>query len=786
MLPLKRISWGKQPQPEVAKKVLRVNFEPECNCVKEYETLLNSLYGLQFTNDGAVRPIFTFGIMSKGEDTILYVTVPEEYETIFKKKYAAVDPYIQFEEIEDPLLELASAEGFIEGYELKMVHQDPEKTLKGVGGSDAYSRFMGNMLNAMNNYDNEDISLYEVAIQPLNSNKVKSSLLSRGLATTAKLGIEGIRWGLHNLVLDENVDKENKKQKENKKPDILSRLENLLKFNTNIRVVSTSTNHVSALNNIKGMAAVFSDLSSSNSLVPVSIGKDDIVNRKLTNNNRLSTLEIVQFLHLPDKTVNTENMGVSNCKKVYDRDVPQEGVNFGMTGHNFDIPCCFPAIPVSTETFKSCYADIHKLIDNFAKPRLFLGQQGTGKSEAIINYVIACIKLGIGVIVVDPKNDTQQRLIESIPHEFLHNLDYINYGDTVYPPGMNLFRKRSQGDDPTENSLIVTSFISLMKKEYSKWGFHIQRILQNTAEAILLMQISTMHEFELMLVDRKYREWVIETMKTMLNDPEKKGKSHIKKLVRYWDEFNARKDEIIARDIEPVMNQIGPFLSNRVIKSIVSQNNSFDFRKAADQGRIVIINLPEGVLGENTRLLSSMINKAIWIDIQSRASVDISERYPVAWIIDEAHEIVDDEFISVLTKARAYRLGLTLVTQGLTNFGMRKMDEIKTLIQTNCKNKVVFRVGYQDGREIGEEFSPLTTNDVQNCPDYHFYAKILLPDGTVSKPFFGRAPMPAKKVRNFDDFAESHRSGMLTVDQIEDELEDRMDYIDVMKTLITM
>lgn len=748
--------------------------------------MLNSLYGLQFTNDGTIRPIFTFGIMSKGEDTTLYITVPEEYETIFKKKYAAVDSYIQFEEIDDPLLEFAEAGDFIEGYEMKLIDDNPEKTLKGISGGDSFTRFMGNMLNAMNNIDNKDISIYEVAIQPFNDKK-KMNLISKGLTTTAKLGIEGIRWGLNNLIINDNIEKENKANKELKKSEINSRFENLLKFNTNIRVISTSIDHISALNNIKGMAAVFSDLSSSNSLIPINIKKEDIINRKINHNNKLSTSEIVQFLHLPDRTVNTDNMGVSNCKKIYDRDIPSDGVFFGLTGPNKDIPACFPMVPVSIETFKQCYADIHKLVDNFSKPRLFLGQQGTGKSEEIINYIIACIRLGIGVIVVDPKNDTQQRLIESIPVEFLPKLDYINFGDTVYPPGMNLFRKRSIADDPTENSLIVTSFISLMKKEYTKnWGFHIQRILQNTAEAILLMQISTMHEFELMLVDRKYREFVIDTMKLMLNDTDKKGKSHIKKLVRFWDIFNNRKDEIIAREIEPVMNQIGPFLSNRVIKAIVSQNNSFDFRKAADSGRIVVINLPEGVLGENTRLLASMINKAIWIDIQSRASIDISERYPVAWIIDEAHEIVDDEFISVLTKARAYRLGLTLVTQGLTNFGMRKLDEIKTLIQTNCKNKVVFRVGYQDGKEIGEEFAPLTSVDVQNCPDYHFYAKILLPDGTVSNPFFAQAPMPAKKIRNFDNFISSHRSGMFTVDQIEDELEERMDHIDVMRALTTM
>lgn len=747
---------------------------------------MNSLYGLQFTNDELQSPIFTFGMVSKAEETILYMVIPLDYESIFKKKYAAVDQYIQFDDMDDPMSELILGKGHLEGYEMRLVHKDADKFLK---NTDAHARFMGNMVNAMNNCDTEDISIYEVSMRSSSSKVVTSynSKIMKGLVCGTRIGIDGIRWGLNNLVLSEPIKtgKEKSGKKDSDKPEKQEspKQEESLRFNTNIRVISCSADAKVAIDNVKGMAAVFSDLSKSNSLVPFKIKEDAILIRDMQNWDSITTSELVQFVHLPDKTVGSENMDISNCKKVYDRDVPTEGVLFGNTGPNLDTPACFPMYPVSTETFTKFYPDIHKYIDNFSKPRLFLGQQGTGKSEAIINYVIACIMLGISIIVVDPKNDTQQRLIESIPEIYLHKLDYLNFGDTVYPPGMNMFRKRSTEDDPTENSLIVTSFISLMKKEYKNWGFHIQRILQNTSEAILLMETGTMHEFELMLVDRQYREYVLQLMKDMMNEEDRKGKSHIKKLIRYWDTFNARKDEIIAKDVEVVMNQIGPFMSNRVIKAIVSQRGSFDFRKAADQGRIVIVNLPEGVLGENTKLLASMINKAIWLDIQSRASIDISERYPVAWIIDEAHEIVDDEFVSVLTKARAYRLGLTLVTQGLTNFGMKKMDDIKTLIQTNCKNKVVFRVGYQDGREIGEEFAPLTPGDIQNCPDYHFYAKILLPDGSVSNPFFGAAPPLAKKVRNYDEFVSKYRSGKFTVDEIEDELEDRMDPINVFKQL---
>ena len=79
---------------------------------------------------------------------------------------------------------------------------------------------------------------------------------------------------------------------------------------------------------------------------------------------------------------------------------------------------------------------------------------------------------------------------------------------------------------------------------------------------------------------------------------------------------------------------------------------------------------------------------------------------------------------------------------------------------------------------------PLTYSDIQNCPDFHFYAKILLLDGKVSNPFFAKAPTPAVKVRDYDNFVERHRSGRFTVDEIENELENRLDRILVLNKLL--
>ena len=784
---LKEQILNKLQVPEFKCKTFKLVFELDKTYYKEYESLLNSLFGLQFTNE-KVNPYFTFGIISEGEKTDFYVSIFEDYIEIFRHKISSINSHIQLEEIDDPLIyftqEIVDDKTYqIMGYELKLMYDDNTKKLK---GDDIDRRFITNLLNSMNNINSDACSMVEISVQSINNyknSKDYSSCFANGVIGATNLTMKGLAYLLDSTLTNGLTDVYKEKSTVRENNEVIKDDNNLLKLKVNIRILSKSINRNIILDNINSMAAVFSDLSADNCLVPYKIKYPDLLKRSMKNYSILSTREISQFLHLPHKDIGSENMQISNCRKIFDRNIAKEGVVFG-NSNGSPAAFSFSKIPLSTKIYKECYKSIERYIDNIVKPRLILGQPGSGKSEWIINYAIALIKLGLSLIIVDPKNDTQQRLIETIPVEFFHKVDYLNFGDTDYPPSMNIFRKRKD-DDPTENSLIVSSFISLMKKEFSRnWGFKIQRTLQMTAEAILLLEPCTLNEFELMLTEREYRENAIERMKDIEKRKDTKSKAHIRKLIKFWERFNLMKDADIARETEPVMNQIGVFLSNRVIRSIVAQKESYDFRKSIDEGRITIINIPEGTLADNTRLLASMINKAIWLDIQSRANVDISERFPVIWIIDEAHEIVDDEFVGILTKSRAYRAGLTLVTQGLTNFKNRDMENIKELILTNCKNKIAFRLGFYDAKDFTEEFEPLTSNDLQNCPDYHFFSKILLDNGSISNPFFSSALPMVSAVRNYDEFLKHHRSGRFTVDEIENELDERIDAIRLYNTLV--
>lgn len=774
-------------QEEVVSLKLENDIEQtDSNRTSEIENFWSNVNGFQ----GTEQPKFAFEILSNNKGASFYFTIPKKFKNIIVKKLNAVYPYIDVSEAkEDPInfLKEIREDEYVSACELTFT-ENPMLSIKTKGGE---KTFLNNLLNTVNHFEEEETTMIQIMMKPLPENWNQRSPLKvinvgkrfhgKHPALVASLITLDLLAKSIMFVIDIFVTKGDFKDsfKTKRKEEKKEIREKDIKFNkpcfsVSIRVATKSKDKIIADQVIKSVSSIFKDFDDDNKLRPVSINIRPMIERDINKRSDIfSVSELSQMAHLPNKNVSADNITKSGIKTPHDKDIPNKGLVFGLSPQLNMKPVAFPMISISKEKYQELYDEHEKIIDNICKPRLVLGQMGTGKSEWIINYALNLIKLGVSVILVDPKNDTQKRLIESIPDSHANNIDYLDLGDLIYPPALNLLRRRVPGD-PTEISLIVQSLINFFKKEFGRsWGFAMQQLIMMTGNAILLDEVATLYEFQLMLTNKEYRSKIIDKIDDLLKT-NSSGKAMLKDLLNFWKQFHAMPEKDQYERMKSTMNKIGVFMSNRIIRAIVSQRESYDFRKAGDAGRITIVNIPDGELGdENTRLLASFINKAVWLDFRSRANVAIEKRYPTVWLIEEAHMVMDEEFIPVLTQSRGYRLGVTILTQGLTNFDNKGMKELRDLILTNCKNKIVFRVGPQDAGFLAEEFSPLTRFDLMNCPDYHFYSKILLEGGRVSDVFYAKSPDMAAVVRSYDRYKQSHRSGKLTIDEIEDQLDDR-------------
>ena len=73
--------------------------------------------------------------------------------------------------------------------------------------------------------------------------------------------------------------------------------------------------------------------------------------------------------------------------------------------------------------------------------------------------------------------------------------------------------------------------------------------------------------------------------------------------------------------IAPIQNKVGAFLADPVLSGILTQPKSaFDLRQVIDEGKILLVNLAKGKVGENAAaLLGALLVSKIGLTALSRA-----------------------------------------------------------------------------------------------------------------------------------------------------------------------
>ncbi len=369
-------------------------------------------------------------------------------------------------------------------------------------------------------------------------------------------------------------------------------------------------------------------------------------------------------------------------------------------------------------------------IDDRRRHMYLIGKTGMGKSTVLENMIIEDIRAGRGVSVVDPHGDLAEKIIQYIPNNRINDVVYFNPSDIEYPIAFNLVEQV----EPHLRHLVASGLIGVFQKLWAdSWGPRLEYILRNAILAILDYPGSTLLGVVRMLSDKEYRKKVISNIK----DPVVKA---------FWErEFASYADKFASEAVSPIQNKVGQFLSNSFMRNIVGQvNSSIEMRKIMDEGKILIMNLSKGRIGEdNSALLGAMIITKIQLAAMSRVDIEENVRKDFYLYIDEFQNFSTESFANILSEARKYRLNLIMAHQYI-----EQLDErVKPAVFGNVGTIIVFRVGAADAEELVKEFTPVfTEEDIVNLPKYEMYLKLMI-DGVASDPFSakGLPPLPEEE-----------------------------------------
>lgn len=359
---------------------------------------------------------------------------------------------------------------------------------------------------------------------------------------------------------------------------------------------------------------------------------------------------------------------------------------------------------------------------------LVIGKTGMGKSTILEHLIRSDIRAGAGLAVLDPHGDLARRIRAAIPDIRQQAVIWVDLADMQNGIPVNVLR-----DTVSHPYLIVSGILGAFKKVWGdSWGPRMEHILRHSLMALLPVPDATLFDVTRLLTDPEFRKRAL----WFVDEPQVKA--------FFRDEFDAYSKTFRQEAIAPILNKVGHFQANPFLRAIIGQpENRLRLREIIDAGKILLVNLSKGTVGEDSSalfgaLLLSQIERAAL----SRADIPESERRPFYLFVDEFSSFATASFAGMLSESRKYGVSLTLGTQLIGQID----EDIRDAVFGNVGTLMVFQVSAEDADYLAKELAPsVKADDLIGLPRHHFYLKLMV-DGQAMPPFSAITLPPSPSV----------------------------------------
>ena len=422
----------------------------------------------------------------------------------------------------------------------------------------------------------------------------------------------------------------------------------------------------------------------------------------------LNTEELAGLFHLPTtSTLSPKIKWIKSKESPPPADLPNTGT------------------PIGESVFRGEIKPVYIGEDDRRRHVYTVGQTGVGKSTLLVNMALDDIRKGKGVAVIDPHGDLVDTLSGLIPPERMDDVIIFDPGFTKRPIGLNMLEY--DFDRPEEKTFIVNEIQGIFNKLFlaETMGPMFEQYMRNAL--LLLMEDAknepaTFIEVPRIFTDEEFRQ-------------KKIGRITNPVVIDFWtkEAIKVGGEASLANMTPYITSKFNNFIANDYMRPIIGQAKSaFNFRQIMDEGKILLVNLSKGKIGDiNANLLGMIITGKLLMSALSRVDIEQSKRRDFYLYIDEFQNFTTDSISTILSEARKYRLNLTIAHQFIAQLD----EKIRDSVFGNVGSMVVFRVGAQDSEFLIKQFEPIfSQSDLMNIDNFNAYAKILINNQT-SRPF---------------------------------------------------
>ena len=448
----------------------------------------------------------------------------------------------------------------------------------------------------------------------------------------------------------------------------------------------------------------------------------------------LNISELASVYHLPHTSVETPNIVWANAKtaeppaqlpvltgeKAVDENISAFGLtNFRGINHQFGL----------------------QRIDR-SRHVYIIGQTGAGKSGMLELLALSDVFYNQGYCIIDPHGDFAIDNLKFIPESRVRDVVYFNPADTAFPVAFNPL----EISDPSRKPNICSEVIGVLKRMFGdSWGPRLEHILRYTLLALLDRPSTTLLDISRMLTDKEFRKETLSYCQDVT-------------VLQFWKhEFGQWNEKQVNESIAPVLNKVGAFTANPIIRNIIGQpKSSFDIRKIMDEGKILVVNLSKGLIGEdNASILGAFLVTKVQLAAMSRSDIPrVEDRRPFYLYVDEFQNFATDSFAVILSEARKYGLNLTVANQ----YVAQMTDSVRDAVFGNVGTTISFRVSAEDAPILVKQFEPtFDASDLLQLNNRHFVISMIINGEKVPAFSATTLSIPSSPSDNFSSIVEYSR-----------------------------
>lgn len=664
------------------------------------EQMFSSLYGIYNNKWWAfIKPQdhISCEIVARREDIRFYVSVPKTIKDLVEKQIHGAYPGADIKEMEEVSIFTEKGKVAFAALRLRYANHYPIRTYK-----DLPTDALSSITSVLAKMSEGEGAVLQILIQPTGD---KWKTMGRSYISKVKKD-------------EANPEKANFKVN----PKTLEAIEQKIQkpgFNTVVRIVVCSDTKEKAHLHLKNILASFEQFSSDNNefwevkfpikhlfLTDFIYRYFPVVNIPLLRQySVLNTDELASVFHLPNKTIETPYIFWLNAKRApAPMAIPESGLFLG------------------TSKYRGIERPIYIDEDDRRRHMYVIGKTGTGKSQLLEELVMQDINAGRGVAVIDPHGDLISGILARMPVSRAEDVIYFDPSDTERPMGLNMLEAKTE----EQKHFVVTSIVGLMYKLYDPMktgiiGPRFEHAIRNAMLTVMAEPGNTFVEVVRVLTDPSF----VQELLPKVSDP---------MIRRYWtDQIAQTADFHKSEVLDYIVSKFGRFVTNKLMRNIIGQSvSSFDFRKVMDEGKILLVNLAKGKLGEeNSNFLGLILVPRILVAAMSRQEIPEEKRRDFYLYVDEFQNFATPDFAQILSEARKYRLNLIVANQ----FIGQMEEEVKNAVFGNVGTLIAFRVGVTDANYLQHEFQPtFSESDLINIDKFNSYIKTIVKNEPM-KPF---------------------------------------------------